>query len=157
MVPFGQQDINTHDTSGTLFAVWTRYLVIQWFLHEKNMHWVTLGISMWHIEQMQTPPAFWSQAQQTCNLKQSHEVQPPNLGWPVLSEHENKVCLALDGVTQWIEHRPANQRVAGSIPIQGTCLGCGPGPQEGALERHHTLMSLSLSFSLPSPFSKINK
>ena len=22
-----------------------------------------------------------------------------------------------------------NQRVAGSIPSQGTCLGCGPGPQ----------------------------
>ena len=37
--------------------------------------------------------------------------------------------LALAGVTQWIESRPANERVAGSIPSQGTCLGCGPGPQ----------------------------
>ena len=38
---------------------------------------------------------------------------------------------ALAGVTQWIEHGPVNQRVSGSIPSQGTCLGCGPGPQSG--------------------------
>ena len=29
---------------------------------------------------------------------------------------------ALAGVAQWIEHRPANKRVASSIPIPGTCL-----------------------------------
>ena len=33
------------------------------------------------------------------------------------------------GVAKWIEGQPVNQRVAGSIPSQGTCLGCGPGPQ----------------------------
>ena len=40
--------------------------------------------------------------------------------------------LALAGVAQWIEYQPANQKVPGSIPSQlsqGTCLGCGPGPQ----------------------------
>ena len=37
--------------------------------------------------------------------------------------------LALAGVAQWIECGPANQRVTGSIPSQGTRLGCGPGPQ----------------------------
>ena len=37
--------------------------------------------------------------------------------------------LALAGVAQWIECWPVNQRVAGSIPSQGTCLGCEPGPQ----------------------------
>ena len=36
---------------------------------------------------------------------------------------------ALAGVAQWIEHGPAKQRVAGSIPSQGTCLGGGPGPR----------------------------
>ena len=36
---------------------------------------------------------------------------------------------ALAGVAQWIEHGPVNQRVASSIPSQGTCLGCWPGPQ----------------------------
>ena len=33
------------------------------------------------------------------------------------------------GVVQWIKCQPANQRVMGSIPSQGTVLGCGPGPQ----------------------------
>ena len=37
----------------------------------------------------------------------------------------------LAGEAQWIEHRPANQRVAGWIPSQGTSLGCRPGPQLG--------------------------
>ena len=37
--------------------------------------------------------------------------------------------LALTGVAQQVEHRPTNQKVAHSIPAQGTCLGCGPGPQ----------------------------
>ena len=36
---------------------------------------------------------------------------------------------ALARVVQWIEHRPANQGVASLILSQGTCLGCGPGPQ----------------------------
>ena len=41
-----------------------------------------------------------------------------------------KECTAaLDGVAQWTECWTANQRVAGSIPSQGTCLGCGPGAQ----------------------------
>ena len=30
----------------------------------------------------------------------------------------------LAGVAQWTEHWPANKRVAGLIPSQGTCLGC---------------------------------
>ena len=40
--------------------------------------------------------------------------------------------LALAVVVEWIEHWPANQRVAGLIPSQGTCLGCRPGPKWGA-------------------------
>ena len=35
----------------------------------------------------------------------------------------------LAGVAQWTEHWPANQKVTGWIPSQGTSLGCGPGPQ----------------------------
>ena len=38
---------------------------------------------------------------------------------------------ALAGMAQWIECPPVNQRVVGSIPSQGTCLGCGPSPQLG--------------------------
>ena len=39
---------------------------------------------------------------------------------------------ALAAVAQWIECWPMNQKVVGLIPSQGTCLGCGPGPQLGA-------------------------
>ena len=66
---------------------------------------------------------------------------------------------ALAGVAQWIECQPANQRVTGSIPSQGTRLGCGPGPQLGAHDRQPHIdvsLPLFLPFSLPSPFS-INK
>ena len=37
--------------------------------------------------------------------------------------------MALAAMVQWTERLPANQRVAGSIPSQGTYLGGGPGPQ----------------------------
>ena len=37
--------------------------------------------------------------------------------------------FALASMAQWLEHWPVNHRVAGSIPSQGTCLGCGPGLQ----------------------------
>ena len=36
---------------------------------------------------------------------------------------------ALAGVAQWTEHKSGNQRFIGSIPSQGTCLSCRPGPQ----------------------------
>ena len=45
------------------------------------------------------------------------------------SQTNYKMASALAGVAVWIEHSPANQRVTGSIPSQGTCLGLGPGPQ----------------------------
>ena len=66
-------------------------------------------------------------------------------------------------VAQWPECQPTNQRVAGSISSQGTCLGCWPGrsPVGGAGEATtHWCFSLSLSLSPPSllPLSlKINK
>ena len=40
-----------------------------------------------------------------------------------------KAEKALAGVAQWIECQPANQKVTGLIPSQGTCLGCGPDPE----------------------------
>ena len=36
---------------------------------------------------------------------------------------------ALAGVALWTERRPVNQGDTNLIPSQGTCLGCGPGPQ----------------------------
>ena len=70
---------------------------------------------------------------------------------------------ALAGVTQWIERQPLDQKVAGSVPGQGMCLGCGPGLQLGMCERQpidvslaHRCFSPSLSPSLPCSL-KINK
>ena len=53
--------------------------------------------------------------------------------------------VALAGVAQWIERQPGNQRVAGSIPSQGTWLGCRPGPLWGHARGNHTSMFLCLS------------
>ena len=70
--------------------------------------------------------------------------------------HLKKIEVALAGVAQWTECRPVNQRVASSIPSQGTSLGCGPGPQLGTREgQPHIDVSLPL-FLLPLPFS-LNK
>ena len=40
-------------------------------------------------------------------------------------EIKNKV---LAGMAQWIEHWPTNQKITGSSPSQGPCLGCKPDP-----------------------------
>ena len=53
-------------------------------------------------------------------------------------------------VVQWVELWPANGKVAGLIPAQGTCLGCRPGPQLEVCERQP--MDVSLPLFLP-PFS----
>ena len=48
----------------------------------------------------------------------------------VTSEIEYSLNISeidMAGVAQWIECRPMNQRVAGSILSQGTCLNWGPG------------------------------
>ena len=63
---------------------------------------------------------------------------------------------ALAGVAQWIDCQPCNQRVAGLIPSQGTCLGCGPGPQERTHKRHPHTDVLLLLFFPPFPSLKIN-
>ena len=55
---------------------------------------------------------------------------------------QQKGRWALAGEAQWTECQPANQRFAVSIPSQGTCLGCRPGPQWGAHKRQpHTDVS----------------
>ena len=69
-----------------------------------------------------------------------------NCNWTAINW---KKKLALAGVAQWTECRPANGKVTGSTPSQGTCLGCGPGPSWGHWKGNHTLIFLSLSPSLP--------
>ena len=68
---------------------------------------------------------------------------------------KNLWYIYLAGVAQWIECRPTNERVAGSIPSQGTLLGCGPGwaPSRGSMRGNHTDVSLPL-FLLPFQINK---
>ena len=71
-----------------------------------------------------------------------------------------KIKLAWAGVAQWIECQPVNQKVAGLIPSQGTCLGLQARSPSGGVQEatnrcfSHTSMFLSLCFSLPPPLSK---
>ena len=58
--------------------------------------------------------------------------------------------IALAGVAQWTERHPANQKVADLVSSQGTCPGCGPGPQLGACRRQP--VNFSFLLFLP-PFS----
>ena len=51
-----------------------------------------------------------------------------------------------------VGHHPANREVTSSIPGQGTCLGCRPGPWLGACEKQP--MDVSLALFLP-PFPSL--
>ena len=61
--------------------------------------------------------------------------------------------IALAGVAQWIDSRPANQMVASLIPSQGTCLGCESGHHLGAHESQPRI-DVSLPLFLP-PFPSL--
>ena len=56
--------------------------------------------------------------------------------------------ITLAGVVQWIEHGPAKQRVRAHAWVAGQV------PSGGHMRDNHTLMFLSLFFSLSSPLSK---
>ena len=80
---------------------------------------------------------------------------------PSSEENDLEVEMALAGVAQWTEQLPVNRKVPGSIPSQGTCPGCRPGPQLGACERQpvdvslaHRCFSPLLSPSLPLSLKK---
>ena len=69
--------------------------------------------------------------------------------------HEQGACEessfpTVAGVAQWTECQPANRKVISSIPSQGTCLCCRPGPPWRECERQPITVSLLL-FLLPFP------
>ena len=74
-----------------------------------------------------------------------------------------KYSLVLTGVAQLVGHHPSKRKVTGSIPCQGTCLGCGFGPRSGHIGEASdsdfflTPLFLSLPFSLPLISLKIKK
>ena len=94
-------------------------------------------------------PAWWPSPVHSIN---SYAVPGAWLGTRV-KEASKTGHLTLAGVAQWTECQPANHRVAGSIPSQGTCLGCRPGPQYGVHERQ-PYIDVSLPLFAP-PFSSV--
>ena len=70
---------------------------------------------------------------------------------------DQKTHIALAGVAQWIECCPDNQRVASSVPSLAHAWVVGQVPSKGHVRGNHTLILLSISFSLPSSLSKNNK
>ena len=77
----------------------------------------------------------------------------PELGSPELRQFggdslRKKNSPGWCGPVDWV--LACKPKVAGSIPHQGTCLGCGPGPQLGAHERQPHI-DVSLPLFLP-PF-----
>ena len=54
----------------------------------------------------------------------------------------------MTGVAQWIESCPAHRKIAGSIPSQGTCLGCEFGPLLEHMQET-AKVSLLIDVSLP--------
>ena len=72
---------------------------------------------------------------------------------------KKKLYVSLAGAAQWIECQPANQKIAGSIPSQGTCLGGGPDPQLRVCETQpiNEFLACQCFPPFPSPLSKKNK
>ena len=81
------------------------------------------------------------------------------LGLSSLSIANIKGGGALAGVAQWIEHWPANQKVAnqkvaGQFLVRARAWVVPQVPSRGRASGDHILMFVSLSFSLPSSVPK---
>ena len=61
---------------------------------------------------------------------------------------------SLDGVAQWIECRLQTKGSLVQFPVRAHAWVVGQVPSRGHVRGNHTLIFLSLPFSLPSPFSK---
>ena len=88
--------------------------------------------------------------------------KPSNCACNILSKN---VYIALASVLSWLGIlQQKNCKVAGSIPCQGTCLGCRFIPGQGSYKRQlmdvshiHDSPILSLSLPLSLESIKINK
>ena len=92
--------------------------------------------------QEKLPKASTSQNEDLSYIIRTGILQPTDT-FPKEKTFQKSSHSALAGVTRWSEPQPVNRREARSIPRQGTCLGCGPGPQLRACERQPVNVSLT--------------
>ena len=64
---------------------------------------------------------------------------------------------ALTGVAQLVGHRPTKQKVTGSIPAQGTCLGVGQILSWGHVRGNLSMFLSLLVPSFPSLHKQVSK
>ena len=62
--------------------------------------------------------------------------------------------MALAGVAQWIEHGLQTKGLPVRFPVRAHAWVVGQVPSGGHMRVNHTLIFLSLSFSLPSSLPK---
>ena len=87
------------------------------------------GTPLAWARQTHLPVRVWPLLSSSGQVTHKQWSQREGCGLVSTSIHLLKIqCMTLAGVAQWIDRQPANQRVAGSIPSQSTCLGCGTGP-----------------------------
>ena len=103
------------------------------------------------------PSTFWCLGR--CSNQQSH---PARATTPIIFRDFDEldcinIYIALAGVAQWIGCRLQTKGSPVRFPVWAHAWVAGQVPNGGHIRGNHTLMFLSLSFSLPSPSLKINK
>ena len=92
-----------------------------------------------------------------CTLDILRVTVPSFLKLIIVSWLCKKMSLFLAGVAQWIEHRLWTKGSPVRSPVRAHAWVAGQVPSGGYVRGNQTLMFLSLSFSLSSLLSKINK
>ena len=138
------------------FVIATLRISQSWIL----LSWNGFQKNLWLRQILPVSPVTWDTYGEL--ISASLLSQTPQMCWfSKMGTHHDQTAVgqkifgwALAGVAQWIEHQPEKHRVAGSIPSQAHAWVAGQVPGGGHMRGSHTLMFLSLSFSLPSPLSK---
>ena len=84
-------------------------------------------------------------------IKPQWDINPQLPEW-LLPAINQQTALAV--VAQWIEHELQTKGLLIWFPVRAYTCVVGQVPSGGHVRGNHTLMFLSLSFSLPSPLSK---
>ena len=108
---------------------------------------------MWSLLQIFNSATVLQKANRQCINCVSIKIYLEKQAGTIIASEFQLKNVALAGVAQCGECQLVNPKVAILILGEGTCLGCGPGPQLG-IAVSPTPMFLSLSFCPTFPLSK---